>query len=233
VAREMSSHPFRRPRRRYLAETNKASAAAAASTIPQPVQDYITLAGLDLTIIQRFSTEDKALNNYLSTRSAQITGDFLTYWKQKAGTEQTVTLQVRHQRSPQGVQQLAFYVHDQTDQYPEQRSKGFLWFLSFYLRLAAEHQRSPDRERMLLIDEPGTYLHARAQQDVLHLLEDRENVFSYASNNSSNFPKTESRPSRCTRFSSSFNVGLVFDLMSSSSALGCRFDVHLLRKLSQ
>jgi hypothetical protein len=26
---------------------------------------------------------------------------------------------------------------------------------------------------MLLIDEPGTYLHARAQQDVLHLLEDR------------------------------------------------------------
>lgn len=154
-----------------------ASAAAApknpGSTIPRPVQDYIILSGIDTAVIQRFSTEDKALNNYLSSRSAQITGDFLTYWKQKAGEEQTVTLQVRHQRSPQGVQQLAFYVHDQTDQYPEQRSKGFLWFLSFYLRLGSEHLRSPDKQRLLLIDEPGTYLHARAQQDVLSLLEDR------------------------------------------------------------
>jgi hypothetical protein len=109
------------------------------STVPRAVQDYVVLSDLDLEVIEKFSTEDKALYNYLSSRSAHITGDFLTYWQQKAGKEQTVTLQVRHQRNSEGVQQLAFYVHDQTDQYPEQRSKGFLWFLSFYLRLAAEH----------------------------------------------------------------------------------------------
>lgn len=156
------------------AEARKKPAASGSpgSTIPTPVEDYIVLSGLDLQVIQKYSTEDKALNNYLNDRSARITGDFLTYWKQKAGAEQTVTLQVRHQRNAQGVQQLAFYVH-QTDQYPEQRSKGFLWFLSFYLRLAAEHLRAPNKERLLLIDEPGSYLHARAQQDLLHLLEDR------------------------------------------------------------
>jgi hypothetical protein len=151
----------------------KKSAGSPGSTIPRPVQDYILLSGIDTAIIQKFATEDKALNNYLNSRSGQITGDFLNYWKQQAGTEQTVTLQIKNQRSSQGVQQLAFYVHDQTDQYPEQRSKGFLWFLSFYLRLGSEHLRSPDNKRLLLIDEPGTYLHARAQQDVLHLLEDR------------------------------------------------------------
>jgi hypothetical protein len=42
------------------------------------------------------------------------------------------------------------------------------WFLSFYLRLAAHKTR-----RVLLIDEPGNYLHARAQRDVLHLFESR------------------------------------------------------------
>jgi hypothetical protein len=45
--------------------------------------------------------------------------------------------------------------------------------LSFYLRLAAAQHRSPDKRQLLLIDEPGSYLHARAQRDVLHLLEDR------------------------------------------------------------
>jgi len=49
------------------------------------------------------------------------------------------------------------------------------------------------------------------------------NLFSYASINSSNFSKTELRSSRCTSFSSSFNVGLVFGLIRSSSAL-VRFD---------
>ena len=154
-------------------EAAKKSQSAPGSTIPRPVRDYITLSGMDTAVIQKYATEEKALYNYLSGRSAHITGDFLTYWKQRAGAEQTVTLQVRHQRNAQGVQQLAFYVHDQTDQYPEQRSKGFLWFLSFYLRLAAEQLRDPDRKRLLLIDEPGTYLHARAQRDVLDLLEDR------------------------------------------------------------
>jgi hypothetical protein len=40
--------------------------------------------------------------------------------------------------------------------------------------LSAEQLRDPDRKRLLLIDEPGTYLHARAQKDVLHLLEERQ-----------------------------------------------------------
>jgi len=108
---------------------------------------------------------------HLSTRGAAITGDFLTYWKQKFDREETVDLRVRHVRDAAGILKLAFYMHDKSDQYPDQRSKGFLWFLSFYLKLAAAQKKNPTRRRILLIDEPGSYLHARAQRDVLHLLE--------------------------------------------------------------
>ncbi|MCD5401090.1 AAA family ATPase, partial [candidate division NPL-UPA2 bacterium] len=43
---------------------------------------------------------------------------------------------------------------------------GFQWFLSFYLRLNAER----DETNIILIDEPGLYLHAKAQGDVLKVL---------------------------------------------------------------
>jgi AAA ATPase-like protein len=48
----------------------------------------------------------------------------------------------------------------------EQRSKGFQWFLSFYLVFMTE---TPERQRnaVLLLDEPGLHLHASAQEDLM------------------------------------------------------------------
>lgn len=141
--------------------------------VPSSVHDFVVMSELDLERITNLGGQDKTLGNYLSSRSATITGDFLTYWKQKVDQDETVDLQVRHIRDTEGTLKLAFYVHDKSDQYPDQRSKGFLWFLSFYLKLAAAQKKYPGRKRILLIDEPGSYLHARAQKDVLHLFEDR------------------------------------------------------------
>jgi hypothetical protein len=158
------------------AQTIIAPPATAASNTPKAVasvQDFVTLADLDVSRVASMSEQDKSLGNYLSSRGAEITGDFLTYWKQKVDKEETVDIRVRHLRDSEGTLKLAFYVHDKSDQYPDQRSKGFLWFLSFYLKLAAVQKRYPGRRRLLLIDEPGSYLHARAQKDVLHLFEDR------------------------------------------------------------
>ena len=143
------------------------------SKVSSSVLDFVEMSDLDVGRVAALADNDKALGNYLSLRGAAITGDFLTYWKQKVDKEETVDLKVRHLRDSKGTLKLAFYVHDKSDQYPDQRSKGFLWFLSFYLKLAAAQKRSPTRRRLLLIDEPGSYLHARAQGDVLHLLEAR------------------------------------------------------------
>ena len=150
-----------------------ASRKSPATSVSQSVYDFLALADVDPLKVKALETQDKALGNYLQSRGALITGDFLTYWQQKVGGTQNVNLQVRHARDASGALKLSFYVRDQVDQYPEQRSKGFLWFLSFFLRLAAEQKRRPDRTRVLLIDEPGSYLHARAQRDVLHLFESR------------------------------------------------------------
>lgn len=51
------------------------------------------------------------------------------------------------------------------DKKPSQRSKGFQWFISFYLLL-----NSLDKDAIILIDEPGLYLHAKAQDDILKFL---------------------------------------------------------------
>lgn len=140
---------------------------------PPAALDFVTLAEIDVDRIHALADNDKNLGNYLSSRSTSITGDFLTYWKQKTNAAETVDIKAKALRDAEGTLKLAFLVHDNTDQYPDQRSKGFLWFLSFYLKLAAAQKREPDRERVLLIDEPGSYLHARAQRDVLHLFESR------------------------------------------------------------
>ncbi|MGE8057048.1 ATP-dependent nuclease [Bacillus mycoides] len=49
---------------------------------------------------------------------------------------------------------------------PSQRSKGFQWFLSFFLYLNAQNKKNT----LILIDEPGLYLHAKAQNDILKML---------------------------------------------------------------
>jgi hypothetical protein len=49
----------------------------------------------------------------------------------------------------------------------KQRSKGFQWFVSFFSRLQGENLG----DCIVLIDEPGLYLHGKAQKDLLAELE--------------------------------------------------------------
>ncbi len=50
----------------------------------------------------------------------------------------------------------------------EQSSKGFQWFLSFYIVFMTETLEG--RDTVLLLDEPGLHLHAAAQQGLLRVL---------------------------------------------------------------
>lgn len=62
------------------------------------------------------------------------------------------------------------YIYDDAndiDFLPSQRSKGFQWFLSFFFAINTV-QRTGD---IILLDEPGPYLHPKAQNDILKALE--------------------------------------------------------------
>ena len=58
---------------------------------------------------------------------------------------------------------------------PSQRSDGFQWFLSFYVALT-EGTGGDLKGAVLLLDDPGVYLHASGQADLLRTLESLANT---------------------------------------------------------
>jgi len=125
----------------------------------EAVQDFAEVAKLDIAKVIA-TTDKQRRGNQLRACSVGITGDFGAYW-----TQGKIELMAEADGDSLlfGVQEadgtLRFKV--------EQRSKGFQWFLSFYLRLNARRAAT----NIILIDEPGLYLHAKAQRDVLKVLE--------------------------------------------------------------
>jgi len=124
------------------------------------VQDFAKVAALDLDKV--IKTDDiQRRKIILNKHSATITGDFMDYWGQN---EIELVADSNGENLVLGVKEAGKTMIFKA----EQRSKGFQWFLSFYLRLNAEK----DETNIILIDEPGLYLHAKAQKDVLKILED-------------------------------------------------------------
>lgn len=127
----------------------------------QTVGDFARMANLDLD--QLVKTEDLQKRiNILNRAAAAISGEFLGHWGQNK-----ITLIAR----PEG-NNLLFGVKEAegTDVYKvEQRSRGFQWFLSFYLRL----NRYKSDDAVILIDEPGMNLHPVAQKDILKVLTEK------------------------------------------------------------
>ncbi len=72
------------------------------------------------------------------------------------------------------------YVSDPTAVYDvevnlDDRSRGFLWFFSFYVTFAADTMGGPLENAILLLDEPGLHLHASSQRDLLDHLKQFHN----------------------------------------------------------
>lgn len=54
----------------------------------------------------------------------------------------------------------------------DQRSRGFVWFFSF-LAYFSQLERAKGQDLILLLDEPGLNLHAKAQEDFLRFIDER------------------------------------------------------------
>ena len=131
----------------------------AKESFPPSVQDFIEITDLDMDEIINAPSSQKR-RNILSAHSAKIPDDFLHCWKQG---------KLKLSVSPDA-QNLVFDITESGNDSsfkPVQRSRGFQWFLSFYLHLKAKQ----GGKSIILIDEPGLYLHANAQKDVLEVLE--------------------------------------------------------------
>ncbi len=130
--------------------------------------DLCSIAGIEIdklkTMIEK--EEFQRVSNYLSDKSAKISSSFKSDWLQD---EIVISFTTDKDLMHFGIKEEG----DTATYRAEQRSKGFQWFLSFYIKLNAESNKDAC---IILVDEPGLYLHAKAQEDVLNLLENLSNA---------------------------------------------------------
>lgn len=134
------------------------------------------VAGLDPVRLHELVNTDTEERNQLANRaSAVISGELQNLWTDRK-------LKIRF--NPDG-NNLETIVSEVTDNYDvevnlDERSRGFQWFFCFYMIFSADTQGGDKDGAILLLDEPGLYLHAKSQGDLIrHLEEDFENQILY------------------------------------------------------
>jgi predicted ATPase len=133
------------------------------------------VAGFTPAELHQQRTNYELRGQILNRASSLVTGEIRRLWKDRK-------LQVRFDIDGPYVTVL---VSDPNSLYPvevnlDERSRGFRWFFAFYITFSADTQGGNAEGAVLLLDEPGLYLHAKSQEHLLkHLREDYENQILY------------------------------------------------------
>ena len=139
-------------------------------------RNFMKLARLDYSFFLQPSS--RILKQTIENLNQKLTHNFHDFWQQSVGGKNKIRIQfeLEHYSASHGEKSgkpyLEFWIKDEGERlYPKQRSRGVRWFLSFYLELQAS-ALGGEKPIVLLVDEPGVSLHARAQEDVLKVFED-------------------------------------------------------------
>ncbi len=139
--------------------------------------NFLTITGLEYSFFQQPSS--RILKQKIENLNGELTLNFQDFWRQNVGKKNKIKInfELSHydHTNPEksGKPFIEFWIKDELERlYPKQRSRGVRWFLSFFLELKATAVDKSKRNKVLLIDEPGVSLHARAQEDVLKVFDD-------------------------------------------------------------
>ena len=119
--------------------------------------------------------EHETRNQLANRASAVITSEIRRLWKDRP-------LKVRFDTD---AEHINTFVSDPNATFDvevnlNERSRGFQWFFSFYVTFAADTKGGAAEDAILLLDEPGLYLHAKSQRDLLnHFEADFKNQILY------------------------------------------------------
>jgi predicted ATP-dependent endonuclease of OLD family len=147
----------------------------------QAVKNIESILKTNFVDIDKLTDKKREVQEHIFEQ--KITADFNEYWSQRIGDETGATIHIRYnQGKAENASYISFYIETKKEEWltPNQRSQGFKWFLSFYLHLKAESNRSG--ALVILFDEPGLYLHSKAQSDMINVLEElsKKNQIIYA-----------------------------------------------------
>lgn len=123
------------------------------------IKDLSTISDLDIDTIR--GSSDRSKEKHKDDINITLNEDYKKFW-----TQDMSNLSISWDSN-----NLCFWIKE--DRYPYEpkiRSKGRQWHLAFYIRVTARAKE--DVSNIILIDEPGLFLHAQAQKDILQKLED-------------------------------------------------------------
>ena len=148
----------------------------AATDEDRTTLGLLQLAGIDLEdLIADQEYEEQTAS--LETISNDITDTVFSYWKQNEKLKVEFRISEGSSEPPpyNDGPNLAIRIYDERHRISlpfDQRSKGFIWFFSFIAWFnSVKQQMDPNRDLILLLDEPGLSLHAKAQGDFLKYIE--------------------------------------------------------------
>lgn len=136
-------------------------------------ENFLKIAGINLS--ELIKQDIRTRENTMNRANSRVSADFRTFWTQTIGDGAHLSLKCAisnyssRESDRSGKPHLVFWISDgNTQLYPAQRSRGTRWFISFYLQLKASEKEKT--ALVFLLDEPGSNLHAKAQTDVLRLI---------------------------------------------------------------
>ena len=140
-----------------------------------PLLGLIDLAGLNLDqLVAPRQTE--ALIARLEAAGSRLTDKVLRYWSQNKHLQMKFDIRQALPEDPPGMTDgtnIWGLVHDTKHMVSTRlgtRSRGFIWFFSFLAWYS--HLRKTEKNIILLLDEPGLSLHAKAQEDLLRYFDE-------------------------------------------------------------
>lgn len=140
-----------------------------------PLLGLLELAGLRLEELLNPSRTQE-LKNKLQGAGNHLTRKILRYWSQNRHLRLAFDVRPARPGDPEGMRNNTNLWAEVVDQRHNvntalgTRSRGFVWFFSF-LAWYSHLKSSAQRRLILLLDEPGLSLHAKAQEDLLRYFE--------------------------------------------------------------
>lgn len=133
----------------------------------------LRLAGVDTDEFTSDTYEERKAA--LEAAGNELTSELFEYWTQNDSLRVELDIEFRSVPGEPARQAPFLQVRVRNDRHQvtlnmSQRSKGFVWFFSF---LAAFSEYADEIRHIILLDEPGLNLHAKAQADLLRYIDER------------------------------------------------------------
>lgn len=135
----------------------------------------LSVAELDIDDIKNIDRYESRKAE-LEAAANYITDQVFEYWSQSDDLQVEFDRDIQEQNNQQNKQNYILYVRIRSERDRVtlpfgKRSKGFIWFFSFLAYFS--DMKEDDDDLVLLLDEPGLNLHAKAQNDFLRFINER------------------------------------------------------------